>query len=383
MVKYIIAADITAALFILVPIFSMYITAVKPTNKNRAFKLCLWVCFFGLVFNALSYILSGRITSDIIVGTCNYIAFVLVDALVVAYSIYFYFMVNERGGKLPIMFLYIISTLCIIDFIFLTIGTIIGKLFYINNGVYVGGPWWDLSPIVPSICLGLILITLFINFKRIGKVYGIALISYVLLVTITAILQLIDVNIELSYVGSAFALLIIYVMIQSRTVHDTTEKAKLYNELSTLDSLTGLKNRRAYQNEIKMLSGDESVSTVFCDLNNLKLVNDTLGHECGDQYIIKFAEIIIKKFPNDFLCRISGDEFVILIKNIDSKTLEIKMHEFADIISKNNDIASFGYSTGTANTVDDTVKKAEQLMYIEKEKYYERTGKIRRDFSHF
>lgn len=85
-----------------------------------------------------------------------------------------------------------------------------------------------------------------------------------------------------------------------------------------------------------------------------------------------------ESFPNDFLCRISGDEFVIVIKNISIEILDNKMKEFFNVIAENNDIASCGYALGSGSEIRTTLKEAEKMMYEEKDKYYERTGKQRR-----
>lgn len=81
--------------------------------------------------------------------------------------------------------------------------------------------------------------------------------------------------------------------------------------------LTGLLNRRAYDNACKMLIGNCQVGVIFCDVNSLKYTNDIFGHEAGDKLIKSFASILKNSFRNDETFRISGDEFVILLSTID------------------------------------------------------------------
>ncbi|MBO4651927.1 MAG: GGDEF domain-containing protein [Lachnospiraceae bacterium] len=82
------------------------------------------------------------------------------------------------------------------------------------------------------------------------------------------------------------------------------------------DSLTFVKNRTAYDRYIKkmetqMLSGDFEPFAVVCfDINNLKPVNDELGHEAGDEYIKKCCKLICNTFKHSPVFRIGGDEFV-------------------------------------------------------------------------
>ncbi|MBR6020352.1 MAG: diguanylate cyclase [Lachnospiraceae bacterium] len=82
------------------------------------------------------------------------------------------------------------------------------------------------------------------------------------------------------------------------------------------DSLTFVKNRTAYdrytkRTETQMLSGDFEPFAVVCfDINNLKPVNDELGHEAGDEYIKKCCKLICNTFKHSPVFRIGGDEFV-------------------------------------------------------------------------
>ena len=142
--------------------------------------------------------------------------------------------------------------------------------------------------------------------------------------------------------------------------------------------LTGLKNRRGYEQILSELNGDEAIGTVFCDLNSLKEVNDNLGHETGDRLIQKFAGILKESFPQDHVYRISGDEFVVIVRNVDVVQFPAQMQAFADTLKKNDRIASFGFGIGKGNQAFKVVKEAEQMMYRHKDEYYLETGKQRR-----
>ncbi len=78
------------------------------------------------------------------------------------------------------------------------------------------------------------------------------------------------------------------------------------------DALTGLKNRRAYDELLKQEENEGGLGAVFCDLNQLKYTNDRLGHKAGDQLLVRFADLLKEAFPEGEICRISGDEFVVL-----------------------------------------------------------------------
>jgi len=167
---------------------------------------------------------------------------------------------------------------------------------------------------------------------------------------------------------------IIYVMIDS-TEH--YRHLKEIEEASYTDSLTGLKNRRAFDDALSKSSDETNNAVVYCDLNSLKYINDNFGHSEGDRYITDFAGLLKEFFSNAVVCRVSGDEFVVLMSDIEPDKFEKRMIVFRSIINSKNKVASFGYSRGRHSLMR-LVKEAETLMYEDKNKYYIETGKDRR-----
>ena len=99
-------------------------------------------------------------------------------------------------------------------------------------------------------------------------------------------------------------------------------------ELANRDALTGVKSRLAYLDMEKklnqeILSGKEpEFALVYCDVNNLKEVNDTKGHNAGDQYLRKACQLICEIFKHSPVFRIGGDEFVVILKGQDYESRE-------------------------------------------------------------
>lgn len=172
-----------------------------------------------------------------------------------------------------------------------------------------------------------------------------------------------------------------FVLVQSKVIAQTNLRSQMLDQLSSTDILTGLKNRRGYEQILSELSGDESIGAVFCDLNSLKEVNDNFGHEAGDRLIQRFAGILKEYFPEDHVYRISGDEFVVLIRNADAGQFPEQMQMFADTLRKNDRIAAFGFEVGAESQALQVIKSAEQMMYRDKDAYYLETGKHRRHSS--
>lgn len=149
-----------------------------------------------------------------------------------------------------------------------------------------------------------------------------------------------------------------------------------------LDGLTGFRNRKAYYKDIAVIEQNEeisqrSVGVVFADVNGLKEVNDGLGHGAGDELIASVAKIITDIFPEARKYRFGGDEFVIL----DFDTDETVFHEKIERLATSwND--KYSASVGSvwlehAKDFEKNVAVADERMYRDKNRYYERKKKDR------
>jgi len=160
-----------------------------------------------------------------------------------------------------------------------------------------------------------------------------------------------------------------------RTTSLMEEKSQI-SYLSYHDVLTGLYNRRFYEEEIRRLntSRNHPLSFVMGDVNGLKLMNDAFGHAKGDEFLRKAAGVIREACrTDDIIARWGGDEFVILLPGTDSG-------EAADIVRRIRDSAarehvngiplsiSFGWETKVSldEDVEKILKSAEDHMYRQK-----------------
>lgn len=144
------------------------------------------------------------------------------------------------------------------------------------------------------------------------------------------------------------------------------------------DSMTGLLNRRTFMDTLETIKGDYSI--VMVDLNGLKIVNDTHGHEAGDEFIMAVSKICADEFSdNAKVCRIGGDEFAIIVKG-DKELIERqveKLHERASAMQSGVNF-KLSFSTGVAHSKDypakgyeELFKRADEIMYKNKMLYYE------------
>lgn len=146
--------------------------------------------------------------------------------------------------------------------------------------------------------------------------------------------------------------------------------------LSYHDQLTGLHNRRFFEEELKRLNHKENfpLTLVMGDVNGLKLVNDSFGHAVGDKLLMKVAEIITKGCrKNDIIARLGGDEFVILLPKTDVYGAEKVINKIKNIASNEKigpiDISiSLGCETKKyeSEEIQEIFKSAEDHMYKKK-----------------
>lgn len=155
-----------------------------------------------------------------------------------------------------------------------------------------------------------------------------------------------------------------------------SEELKNYNltkdmmYMSTHDVLTDFGNRHSLNTTIHLIEGmDTSVGVCFIDINGLKQVNDTKGHDVGDELIVEVANTAASVFKRKYCYRIGGDEFVIIIPQIDSNYF-YKQTEKLRAKNKKNTMAIGAMWQDNANNIIELINSADKLMYNDKASYY-------------
>ncbi len=161
---------------------------------------------------------------------------------------------------------------------------------------------------------------------------------------------------------------------------DITQRSKLDKKIRYLsfhDTLTGLYNRRFFEEELKRMDTPRQLplSIIMADIDGLKMVNDKLGHKKGDKLIINVSNILRRSNrKEDIVARWGGDEFIILLPGTDSEKAE-------KIVERNKDYfrndkqkngmpinVSLGLATKTEpeEDIENIIEKADENMYMEK-----------------
>lgn len=156
-----------------------------------------------------------------------------------------------------------------------------------------------------------------------------------------------------------------------------SREASYYERLATWDVLTQCENRTAYSNRLGQLKDGRDLAVVMADLNDLKRINDTLGHSVGDHAIILCTQCLRRVFGSLGNCyRIGGDEFLFLGLGLSSQCLAERLEELERECARQAEKVSFPFSMAVGgalfdealdHSAEDVVRRADRAMYQRKE----------------
>ena len=201
-------------------------------------------------------------------------------------------------------------------------------IFYVTrNNVYHRGRCFILFSIITYFYILLMLITIIRRRKLISKKEFTPLLLLALFPTVGGLVQTIFYGPLLMWSSIAFGMVIVYVFLKERMIH--------------LDILTGTWTRGSFEfylcNRLKQIKS-KKIGIIYCDLDELKEINDRFGHLEGDYAIKKSVEIIKKSLDkNDIITRMGGDEFIIMKEEASLKDLNDLLEQIMKDFNTYND----------------------------------------------
>jgi diguanylate cyclase (GGDEF)-like protein/PAS domain S-box-containing protein len=170
------------------------------------------------------------------------------------------------------------------------------------------------------------------------------------------------------------------------TIEDISERKKMEDQLqkmSIMDELTGLYNRRGFLTlSRQQLKGAErtrkEMILFFADLDNMKWINDTLGHQAGDAALMDLTLILKETFREaDILGRVGGDEFAVLALDTEELNPDMLTKRLQNWLERFNQkgerpfqlslsIGSARYNPNEPLTIDQLIAEADKVMYAQK-----------------
>ncbi len=165
------------------------------------------------------------------------------------------------------------------------------------------------------------------------------------------------------------------------------KKAEAYLEfLGKHDELTKLYNRSFYVDELNRIErrNVRPVSIIVVDVNGLKAANDLWGHAAGDSLLRRAGEILAKAVEKpSCAARIGGDEFALLLPGMDENGTALVLDQLNDLLVLNNQFypgAPLRLAIGSATrvpgeTLEETVRRADLIMYQSKSDYYSQSAR--------
>ena len=377
-----IGVDCFAIIVMAILIFTCYMSFDNTQDvrlMRRAFLVLLLVLFSDLFQWALDGREGSSVTTLLYIDNTLYYVFQI--AAVIVWNDYVHYRVMRKVKTKNIMIATSAVPFVLVLVLMLT-NPLTHFIFFISKGNhYERGP---LSSPLALLVMGYLLYTSFwIMYMRRKEMLAsirreyLILAGFVVAPFLGAVIQLNAFGISLIWPLASISMLILYIN-------------RSQDEIS-IDALTGLNNRGSldkYLLERVFDESEERLTLILMDLDKFKTINDELGHDMGDVALREVSEIIRQTFSSghNFLARYGGDEFVVVIPQIDDpRMIDGYMRNLRSNVDAFNNAESFpikiSISCGMAfypreeiKTPEDLLKAADNQMYIEKEKHHAEMG---------
>jgi diguanylate cyclase (GGDEF)-like protein len=364
-----IAINIYSILLLIIICFHASKHTEKESLQNKLYKMMLYSNIVLLVVDILSRF-DGKPDTiySFINASGNLLEFMLSLILPSLWLLYVHSQVHreERETK---QLLYSLCAINVINAVLSILSQFYGWFYYIDSdNIYHRGPLFLLPVFITVALIFVTFIIIVKNRKRIEKKYFLSLVFFPIPPLACIILQVTFYGMSLMLNSVVVSLLVILLNIQNRSIYT--------------DYLTGVNNRKKLdtylKKKISTSTEEKSFSAILIDLNNFKSINDTFGHDIGDN-ALEIAAKLIKSClrQNDFIARYGGDEFCIVLDVSNRADLETMICRIYNCIEKYNESSSQPYKLGVSMGYDvydyhshmkaqEFQKKVDLLMYENK-----------------
>jgi diguanylate cyclase (GGDEF)-like protein len=254
-----------------------------------------------------------------------------------------------------------------VNFVLLVISQFTGWFYYIDSGnIYHRGPLFLISAAFTMAFIFYALVLITVNRKKIEKKHYFSLVFFAIPPTVGIALQILFYGWSLMLNSLVLSLLMVFLNIQNHSIYT--------------DYLTGVFNRKkldAYLEErISSASEKKTFSAILLDMDHFKTINDTYGHESGDDALQLCVKLLRKSLRSkDFIARYGGDEFFIILETTDPSALEGIVSRIFDCIESYNESGAksyrLGFSIGYAVYDCHSGMQAEEFKNLLDKKMYE------------
>lgn len=320
----------------------IYILSLKQEEKeslqNKIYKRIIQITMIMLVIDILSRFDGnpGTIYSAIN-HFGNFMIFLLNPVVPSLWLLYVHDQVYHKEEKTR-QLSYPILAINLLNIVVLVLTQFFGWYYYIDSdNIYHRG---NLFGLAVTITMMLVLVTfafIIFNREKIDNKHYFALVFFAIPPTLCIILQAMFYGISIILNGIVLSLLIVFLNIQNQNIYT--------------DYLTGINNRKNLEiylkTRINSCTENKTFSAIMLDLNNFKTINDTFGHDMGDNALQITATLLESCLgSNDFIARYGGDEFCIVLDASNRISLEKIICRINSCIEKYNESSEQPYKLG-------------------------------------
>lgn len=367
--------NISINIYSIIILIIVYYQSIKHSEKD-SFQYKLFIDMIAITFLMLIADIFSRFDGNsskiypILNHYGNFIMFLVSPILPSIWLRYVHYQIynDELSNK---KLIYPLAIINLINISMLIFTRYFGWYYYIDSlNIYHRGPLFLLGAAITIVLLIVAFILIITNRKKIEKRYYYALLFFPIPPLICLVLQINFYGISLMLNGVTLSILIVFLNIQNHSIY--------------IDYLTGASNRKKLEmyieDKISMVTEQKTFSAIMLDLNGFKAINDTYGHDMGDNALRTAAELLGSCIRSrDLIARFGGDEFFIVLDTSDIFDLETivgRMKSTFERYNKSNEQPyklSFGcgyavYDYNSNMNVEEFEKHIDNLMYKNKQK---------------